>query len=171
MEFRNWVGKSLVKDVFKQSRDRRRPSRQQLLEKKGFCPWQKYVCNGIRTWTHQVKDVLINLVLKWWISFVSITEYPLHHAQIPIETDHHNIRVMIRAKEIIVGEDTIFKYFYVFQHSANPRSCDTVNCSDRAPIRSCFTLLFSVKGISLTNKDRRMPSPNDKKPEDDKGQV
>ena len=118
-----------------------------------------------------MKDVLINLVLKWWISFVSITEYLLHPGQIPIETDHHNIRVMMWAKEIRVGEDTIFKYFFVFQHSANPRFCDTVNCSDRAPIRSCFTLLFSVKGISLTNKDRRMPSPNYKKPEDDKGQV
>ena len=31
--------------------------------------------------------------------------------------------------------------------------------------------LFSAKGITLTNKDRRMPSPNYKKPEDDKGQV
>ena len=118
-----------------------------------------------------MKDILVNLVLKWWISFVSITEYLLHPGQIPIETDHHNIRVMMWAKEIIVGKDTIFKYFYVFQHSANPRFCDTVNCSEWAPIRSCFMRLFSAKGITLTNKDRRMPSPNYKKPEDDKGQV
>ena len=34
-------------------------------------------------------------------------------------------------------------------------------------LRACF----QSKGITLTNKDRRMPSPNDKKPEDDKGQV
>ena len=34
-------------------------------------------------------------------------------------------------------------------------------------LRACF----QSKGITLTNKDRRMPSPNYKKPEDDKGQV
>ena len=67
--------------------------------------------------------------------------------------------------------ENISNIFYVFQHSANPQFCDTVNCSEWAPIRSCFMRLFSAKGITLTNKDRRMPSPNYKKPEDDKGQV